>query len=164
MNYEIEVDNQTVQIELKKTDAGFQATIDGRSYEATLIQPEPNLYTLFVNGRVYEFRTSYQPGRQEVAVNSAGLSLTTRLIDRKKRQGEGKAAGGSKTITAPMPGRVVQIMKSVGDEVADGESVIIVEAMKMQNELASPKASKIKEIKVQVGQTVIAGEVLVVIE
>jgi biotin carboxyl carrier protein len=63
-----------------------------------------------------------------------------------------------------MPGKVVRVLLNAGDEVAARQGVLVVEAMKMQNEVQSPKAGKIAEIKVSEGQTVNAGEVLVVIE
>ena len=63
-----------------------------------------------------------------------------------------------------MPGRVVKLLKAVGDSVEAGEGVAIVEAMKMQNEIASPKTGRVASIKVQAGQTVSAGETLAVVE
>ena len=63
-----------------------------------------------------------------------------------------------------MPGKVVRILKAVGDEVAKGDGVIVVEAMKMQNEMKSPKDGVIKEIRVAESDTVGAGDILVVIE
>ena len=63
-----------------------------------------------------------------------------------------------------MPGKVVRVLLNAGDEVAARQGVLVVEAMKMQNEVQSPKAGKISEIKVSEGQTVNAGDVLAVIE
>ena len=67
-------------------------------------------------------------------------------------------------FSCSMPGKVVRILVASGAEVSEGEGVIVVEAMKMQNEMKSPKAGLIKEIKVKEGSTVNAGDVLVIIE
>jgi biotin carboxyl carrier protein len=63
-----------------------------------------------------------------------------------------------------MPGKVVRLLCAVGDEVAANQGVLVVEAMKMQNEVQSPKAGRVIEIRVREGQTVNAGEVLAVVE
>jgi biotin carboxyl carrier protein len=68
------------------------------------------------------------------------------------------------SITAPMPGRVVRVLVAAGDEVAAGQGIIVVEAMKMENELRSPKAGTVKNVSVAPGASVDAGKVLVVIE
>ena len=71
---------------------------------------------------------------------------------------------GVQPVVAPMPGRVVRVLVSPGDEVAARQGVVVVEAMKMENELRSPKAGKVKEVNVTPGTSVEAGRVLVVIE
>ena len=77
---------------------------------------------------------------------------------------DGDAADGEQAIVAPMPGRVVRVLVAAGDEVAVRQGVVVVEAMKMENELRSPKAGRVKEVSVTPGTSVDAGRVLVVIE
>jgi biotin carboxyl carrier protein len=67
-------------------------------------------------------------------------------------------------IKSAMPGRVVNVLVAAGDEVKDGQGIVVVEAMKMENELKSPKAGKVVEVKVVAGQTVEKGELMIVIE
>ena len=74
------------------------------------------------------------------------------------------AQHGRQNIAAPMPGKVVRVLVSVGDTVEPGQGLIVVEAMKMQNEMKSPKAGIVAEIKTKDGATVAAGEILIVIE
>ena len=76
----------------------------------------------------------------------------------------GTAARGEQTIVAPMPGRVARLLVSSGDEVTARQPVVVVEAMKMENELRSPKAGRVREIAVMAGESVEAGRVLAVIE
>jgi biotin carboxyl carrier protein len=80
------------------------------------------------------------------------------------RRAEGDKAAGVKKIVAPMPGKVVRILVSQGAEVKSGQGVIVVEAMKMQNELKSPKQGVVQKIAVAEGAAVNAGELLVIVE
>ena len=71
---------------------------------------------------------------------------------------------GREPITAPMPGRVIRVLVEPGQEVAAGEGLIVVEAMKMQNEMKAPRAGRVASVKAEAGATVSAGDILVVIE
>jgi biotin carboxyl carrier protein len=80
------------------------------------------------------------------------------------RRGVGGTAQGPRPVKAPMPGRVVRLLVEVGDEVVEGQGVVVIEAMKMQNELKASKAGRVARVGVLVGDTVGSGDVLVVIE
>ncbi|MFY9222483.1 MAG: biotin/lipoyl-containing protein [Blastocatellia bacterium] len=164
MKLEIEIANKTVVVDWHEKDQKILANIDGTDYEVEVSKPNNNTYTLLVDNQVYELRVNASNNHHmEVAIGDQVIS--SKVVDRKKRnQKSDTALAGIQAITAPMPGRVVQVLKNVGDEVKSGEGVIVVEAMKMQNELSTPKAGIVKAIKVKVGQTVVASEVLAVIE
>jgi biotin carboxyl carrier protein len=89
------------------------------------------------------------------------------LVDKSRRRlhapGE-RVITGRVELKAMMPGRVVNVLVNAGDEVAADQGIVVVEAMKMENELKTPKAGKVTEIKVSVGQAVEKGEILAVIE
>jgi biotin carboxyl carrier protein len=118
----------------------FSILIEGRSYQATILAPG----TIQVNDRIFEVEI-FDP--RELRVRSAA-----------------GASHGRQNILAPMPGKVVRLLVSVGDAVEPGQGLIVVEAMKMQNEMKSPKAGIVAEIRTKDGATVAAGEILVVIE
>ena len=80
------------------------------------------------------------------------------------RRGAGAGTDGPRPVKSPMPGRVVRVLIEVGQEVEAGEAVVVIEAMKMQNELKSPKAGRVVKVAVDVGDAVGAGDVLVVVE
>ncbi|MHB1022549.1 MAG: acyl-CoA carboxylase biotin carboxyl carrier protein subunit [Acidobacteriaceae bacterium] len=82
----------------------------------------------------------------------------------RSRRSHGASGDGPKPIRAPMPGRVVRVLADVGDEVTQHQGIVVIEAMKMQNELKSPKAGKIARIHVSPGDTVQSGDVLAIIE
>ena len=80
------------------------------------------------------------------------------------RRGAGAGTEGPRPVKAPMPGRVVRLLVEVGEDVEEGQGVVVIEAMKMQNELKSPKAGRVVRVGAAVGDTVGSGDVLVVVE
>jgi biotin carboxyl carrier protein len=100
----------------------------------------------------------------EIAVN--GRAFAVEVFDpREMRARKSAGAGeGRQNIIAMMPGKVVRVLAAPGDAVGAGQGLIVVEAMKMQNEMKSPKAGRVVEVKTQPDATVAAGEVLMVIE
>ena len=93
----------------------------------------------------------------------AAVAVNTRRTGRGAADAGG-AAHGEQRVIAPMPGRVVRVLVSVGDAVEARQPVAVVEAMKMENELRSPKSGHVKEVAVSAGTSVEAGRVLVVID
>jgi biotin carboxyl carrier protein len=117
--------------------------------------------SVLMNGRSY--RVSKGAGT-EIWVN--GRRLTMEVIDsRDLRPGQGATANhGRQEIAAAMPGKVIRVLVAAGDEVEEGQGLVVVEAMKMQNEMKSPKAGRVAEIRARPDATVGAGEILVVVE
>jgi len=154
-----------------------QVTVDGRSGTITIegsrlryvredgveIDSEFSLdgTSVLLNGRVY--RVSRGPG-QEVWVNGRRLSMEV-FDPRDLRPGQGAASNhGRQEIAAAMPGKVIRVLVEAGDSVEEGQGLVVVEAMKMQNEMKSPKAGRVAEVRTRADATVGAGEVLVVVE
>jgi biotin carboxyl carrier protein len=165
MKLEIEIANKIVSVAWEQNNGLIKATIDGTSYELTLMSPTPNVYTLLLNNQVYELAIEANPSTSTNQVKVGDQVISTKVVDRRQRGKKSDSiASGTQAISAPMPGRVVQVLKNVGDEVKSGEGVIVVEAMKMQNELSSPKNGVVIAIKAKPGQTVVSGEVLAIIE
>ena len=162
MKLHLEIDD--VQADVSLDGSSFEW--NGEKHEPIIEQPEPGLYVVMLKGRVFRCELLVKgEGHYEIDVN--GHLFNARVRDL-KHLGKGKVSEGGVSgrveLTAPMPGKVVRILRDVGDEVQSGEGVLVVEAMKMQNEMQSPRAGKVVEVRVQVGQTVNAGDVLAVIE
>jgi biotin carboxyl carrier protein len=102
----------------------------------------------------------------EVLVGLGGRTVAVSVDGRRRRRRTdgGRHAAGEQSVVAPMAGRVVRVLVGAGDEVSARQGVVVVEAMKMENELRSPKAGRIKEVAVAPGTLVEAGRVLVVVE
>jgi biotin carboxyl carrier protein len=161
MKLHVELDGTLREIELTRDGRNVKATVDGREYRLDASQPEPGVFLIKHDGRVYETYAT------DSTVSVAGHTFDTKVIDPKRLRGSGlgsETEHGHAEIRTAMPGKVVRILKTSGDAVTKGEGVIVVEAMKMQNELKSPKDGTIGYIKVAEGATVGAGDVLVVID
>jgi biotin carboxyl carrier protein len=131
---------------------GVNLIIDGRTYDVDFDRPS----------------SSSDPLDPRVNVRVRGQVFALEVLEERKKQlrnaanRHGKHEGPA-TILSPMPGKVVKLHKAVGDEVKAGEGVVVVEAMKMENELKSPGAGVVQEIRVKEGQPVDAGTVLMVV-
>jgi biotin carboxyl carrier protein len=163
---EIEIDGKIMEAEFSSTDGTAQLSHEGKVYRATVSEPEPGIFVILFNDRVYRCALDRLPsGGLEVNVDGRRIPVAAR--DKKHLRGKSGAAigsGGRITLSAPMPGKVVRILLDLGDEVTAHQGVMIVEAMKMQNEVQSPKAGKVVDICVSEGETVEGGEKLAVIE
>lgn len=166
MKIELEIDGQIIEGEFTLADGAARLTFGGATREAQVSEPEPGMFTIIINDRVYRCALEESPsGVIEVVVNGKRIPVAAR--DKKHLRGHtgaGAGASGRVELSSPMPGKIVRVLLSAGDEVAAHQGVLVVEAMKMQNEVQSPKAGKVAEIKVAEGQTVNAGEVLAVID
>jgi biotin carboxyl carrier protein len=141
------------------------AQVDGRTYELTIRERDDHEYLLIDGTKVYDSRI--ETTRDNFIVHLRDQSYPVRIIDPKRlrsTQSAGRHDHGSADIVAPMPGKVVRILVNEGEEVASGKGILIVEAMKMQNELKTPKAGTVVSIRAEAGATVNAGDVLAVVE
>jgi biotin carboxyl carrier protein len=164
MKYETEVDGQPLSLELDEKDGRLSARVGDRVYDLEIARPEDGVYLLLAGEQVYEIRvSSIEKDALQVAVR--GHSFSVRLIDRKHlRTGGELLQDGRKQLVAPMPGKVVRLLKAEGDDVEPGQGIIVVEAMKMQNEIKSPKSGRVVAIRVSEGEAVTANQVLAVVE
>lgn len=113
---------------------------------------------------VHEVRVERRAGDEVRVVSASGAIALERLDPFRDALRAGLKGGGTRKVTAPIPGRVVNVLVAAGDEVTAGQPVVIVEAMKMANELRAPVAGRVTRVEAQVGAAVDAGAVLVVIE
>ena len=164
MKYEAEIDVRQVTIELEERNGHVTAKVGERSYEVEVARPEEGAYLIFIGERVYE-ATAWPEGSGELRINLRGHTFNAKIIDRKHLRSTAEhGLEGKQQLVAPMPGKIVRVLLKAGDEVATGQGVVIVEAMKMQNEIKSPKDGRVVEVRVAEGATVNANQVLAVVE
>lgn len=166
MKLQAEIDGQTHSVEIKRDGSRVLALIDGRTVDAEVSEPEKGLFLFKMDGRVIEaYAGPFGDGRSIVSVG--GRDLEVMITDPKRLRGSASGTGeahGHAEIRTAMPGKVVRILKTAGENVTKGEGIIVVEAMKMQNEMKSPRDGTIGDVRVAEGDTVGAGDVLVVID
>lgn len=167
MKLHAEIGSDKHDIEIKREDDKVFANVDGREYELEITQPEPRVFLMKHDGRVAEaVVSSTKPGGPtHVRIGTHEFDIS--LIDPKRLRGAGSTADhadGIAEIKTAMPGKIVRVLVEEGAEVSKGDAILVVEAMKMQNELKSPKAGTVRRLPVPEGATVAAGDVLATIE
>jgi biotin carboxyl carrier protein len=168
MTYEITVTDGTGKatshrVELMRDGNGWSCRVDGEVWAVDCQQPEPEVLSLLIGGKSYEIRRDAASGELAIDARRFGIEV---IDPRSLRARKAKAGSseGPKKIKAPMPGKVVRIIAAEGTAVEAGQGVIVIEAMKMQNELKAPKAGRVATIAVAEGAAVNAGDTLAVIE
>ena len=155
-------------VNIRIEGARVSAELEAGVYELGFQQTGANRLVLMSEGHVFDCRIEgdLRSGASvNVIVGTRSYSVV--LTDPKRlpsAAATGMQTGGAARLVAPMPGKIVRVLTEVGAQVAAGDGLIVVEAMKMQNEMKSPKAGKIAAINVEVGATVNGGDVLAVIE
>jgi biotin carboxyl carrier protein len=177
MRYIASLGNRHFTINIDEDGAQRRLTLDGIIYAVDWLHiggetaASAGRYSLLINNRSYEVLVRrLEPddeGGQRYELFIAGQPYEVRLEDERERALANLAGGahesGDATIKAPMPGLVVNLPVALGESVQRGQTVAVLEAMKMENDLIAPRAGVIKEVKVTQGQAVNQGQALVTI-
>jgi biotin carboxyl carrier protein len=166
VKYEVLLAGKTRVVEFTQQNGVWKISLDGNALDANAVEVAPNIFSVLLNGDSHQIRIAPRP--------DGTLTLHTGLAEyhaevadprswRGRRHGAVEAEGRQQ-ITAPMPGKVVRLLVKQGDLVEAGEGLLVVEAMKMQNEIRSPKSGKIEKLFAKEGQPVNSGEVLLWVE
>jgi biotin carboxyl carrier protein len=139
--------------------------IDGEPVETTdsdidIVETEPGVYSILTGSASLEARLA----GNEITISGKRFQVEIEDPRQWKRVAQGPGARGSGSITASMPGKIVRVLVSVGDEVSAGQGILVVEAMKMQNEMKSPRGGRVIAIAVKENDSVNAGMLLAKIE
>ena len=160
-------DYQT-DIQIYDDGSRVHAEIDGREYTLEVRETGGSGYLLMADAAVFDCRVDGRPESGKAIGVIVGATQYSVTLDDPKRLraafGVVAPADAAALIVAPMPGQVVRVLVSVGDQVETGAGIVVVEAMKMQNEMKSPKTGTVVTLNVEVGATVNAGDVLAVVE
>ena len=177
MKFVATMDGKQLNIEAQRDETNsnvFHMSVDGKAYEIDARRMPSQIASILWEHKSYDVdleriakKSDTLDGRIHVRVRGRVLRfeiLDERRIKMKEAQGFRFDVGGVANIDSPMPGKVIKLLKKDGDDVKEGEGIIVIEAMKMENELRSPKAGKVREIKVKEGDAVEAGARLAQIE
>jgi biotin carboxyl carrier protein len=168
VKFEVHIEGKKRAVEIEALGTGsFRARLDGHADAADAVETAPDSYSILLAGRAFEARVSREgSGESDLRVRCNGTDFRIQVRDpRTWRAGRDNvlAAAGPQQVLAPMPGKVVRVLVAAGDEVEAGRGLVVVEAMKMQNEIRAPKSGRIERVLVTEGQPVRTQEALVVI-
>ena len=164
MLYDITIDGKNYRLNLDRADGRWACRLDGREVEVDAILARPDVLSLRIGNIAYEVKSERVANDWHLWMGSTRFVAEVR--DPRSLRGRSRSGDdqGPKKVVAPMPGKVVRFLVRDGDEVELGAGVAVVEAMKMQNEIKSPKKGVVQKILVGEGAAVNAGDVLAVVE
>jgi biotin carboxyl carrier protein len=159
--------DQTYRVEIEDIGKSvYKVSIDGHEFLVDGKKTGRTNYSLLVDNRSFEIEVDNSEDEYRVLVD--GRNYRVNMVDERRVRVGGAQGGlelqGRQKVSVPMPGKVIAVLVSEGDAVEKGQGLVIVEAMKMENEVRSPINGEIKEIRVEPGATVEGGAVLVVVE
>lgn len=168
MHYVAIVGGKECQVEISEIAADrYQVLIDGRRLDVDAREVAPTTLSLVVGEQAYDVDLERTPTGGNALVRGHVVEvevLDLRRLRLRRAQESSAAPDGPATIVAPMPGKVVAVLVKDGDEVVAGQGLVVVEAMKMENELRAPKAGTVRDLKAEVGAAVENGMRLCVID
>ena len=169
MAYEICLGDRTAKIELlNKAGSKALIAVDNRKYEIDIVMVEKGVYSILYNGHSYNVELIQGDNSKTYFVNTFARSFHVGIIDAETKYLQSRMQSaeheGENEISSPMPGKVIKIPVSVGEQVASGQTLIVVEAMKMQSEFKAMADRVVKEILVREGDTVNAHQVMLKLE
>jgi biotin carboxyl carrier protein len=169
LTYEVTIDGRLYRVVLAQTDGQWHCSVDGSPVQVNAVLVRPNELSLIIGeipgGISFDVKREKSPQETHFWIDSSRYKAEVRdPRSLQSRRSAGGGAEGTKKILASMPGKVVRVLVKQHDPVEAGQGVVVVEAMKMQNELKSPKQGMVQKILVGEGASVNAGDVLLVIE
>jgi biotin carboxyl carrier protein len=165
MVYDVIVEGRSHRLDLERAANGWICRVDGRAVNIDAAIPRRDVLSLLVDGSSYEIKREVTSSDVHMWVDSTRFAVELR--DPRSLRSRHKAAGdekGPRKILAPMPGRVVRLLVKENAEVEAGQGIVVVEAMKMQNEIKSPKKGIVKKLSAMASAAVNPGDVLAIVE
>jgi biotin carboxyl carrier protein len=169
MKFEVQLTGRsgekTCIVELERDGAAWRILLDGRPVTADVVEIVPHTLSILLDGQSFEISVTQSPDGK-LKLQAGAQEFIAEVIDPRAWSGRrhgGVEAEGRQQIVAPMPGKVVRVLVKAGDRVDTAQGLLVVEAMKMQNEIRSPKSGTVERVLVKEGQAVNAGEVLCVV-
>ena len=169
MAYEVSIENRTAKIELhNRTGSRALVAVDDRLYDLDITEVEDGVYSIIYNGHSYNIELIGGETAEKYVVNTFTRTFNAEIIDAEakyiRNRNQGHEMEGSNMVQSPMPGKVVKVPVSVGDKVEPGQTLVVVEAMKMQSEFKASGTKMVREILVKEGDTVEAHQVMLKLE
>lgn len=165
MKYEVVVAGKTRVVELTAKNGAWEISLDGKQLDANAVEVAPNIISVLLNGESHQIRVAHRTDGT-LLLHTGLAEYPAEVNDPRSWRGRRHGAlqvEGRQQIAAPMPGKVVRLLVKQGDAVEAGQGLLVVEAMKMQNEMKAARAGRVISLTAREGATVTAGEVLATI-
>jgi biotin carboxyl carrier protein len=164
MKLQVTVAGKPMMVEVSRAAGGWECQLDGMSRPVDVVEVAPGVLSLLLDGQSFTLYVVRQDDGWRVHTRDAEVAAAVEDPRRWQGRGRGSAARtGRQEVTAPMPGKVVRILVGEQQGVEAGQGLVVVEAMKMQNEIPSPKKGVVEQVRVREGDRVEHGAVLVVV-
>lgn len=169
MRYDIGLRGRVYRLELLRKESGWECRLDGREIIVQAVEIGEGTLSLLTGGRSVEVKLraggGLQPGGIELFIRGHRYEVSVEdPRSWKARRAAVQGEAGPQRLVASMPGKVVRALAREGDSIVAGQGIAVVEAMKMQNEIRSPRAGVLKKMLAQEGMKVNAGELLAIVE
>jgi biotin carboxyl carrier protein len=170
MNYDVTIDGKPHKVELERLEASgrWRCRLDGEDIDVDVVQTAPDVLSLLIHGKSIEVQRERLGSEEDrdlrLAIRGRRFAAEVRDPRALRSRRAGAEAQGPKKVTAPMPGKIVRRLVEEGQQVESGAALIVIEAMKMQNEIKAPKAGTVRQLKISEGAAVNAGDVLAIID
>jgi len=173
VNYELEINGRRRRVAIARVGGIVHVTIDGRPFEVDASRIDAHTMSLIVSAgaasafrRTYEVTLAPDAASSSLSVNVGGSLVRVGLNGRRRwgRHDDGAGAAGPQRVVAPMSGKIVRVLVQSGEAVRARQPLVVVEAMKMENELRAGRDGTVAEVRAQQGQSVDAGALLVVVQ
>jgi len=165
MLYDVIIDGKNYRLELERADAGWRCRLDGREVRVDAVLARPDVLSVLIEGKAYEIKRERTATDLHLWVG--GVRYAAEMRDPRSLRSRKGVAGddtGPRKLIAPMPGKVIRILLQERAKVEAGQGILVMEAMKMQNEIKSPRKGTIQRILAAEGANVNAGDVLAIVE
>lgn len=160
MNYQYQLNEETLNLQLEKTGAGYTLTLNGQMLKVEAVSLRDGELRFTLNGQPHRAFVALDGAQRWVHLNGHTSNLSVPPTEKKPRRGQ--AAGPRhEALTAQMPGVVRRVLINGGDAVEKGQTLVVLEAMKMEIKVAAPHAGKVEQVAVSEGETVQRGQILV---
>jgi biotin carboxyl carrier protein len=164
MIYDVAIAGKNHRLELDHANGQWSCRLDGRRVEADAVLVGPRTLSMRLGDRCYEVKCEHLAGGLRIWIGQESVEVEVRDPRSLRSRARASDEHGVKKLTAPMPGKVVRVLVEQGAQVEAGAGILVVEAMKMQNEVKSPKKGTVQKLLVRQGAAVNTGDVLAIVE
>ena len=165
MQYEVEINGRTRHVHVHRANGVFVVAVDGREWTVDAARIDGHTLSLLIESSSHEVTIAPDRASGQLVVGVGTIPLAVALNNRRRwgRKDDAAGSAGPERLVSPMPGKVLRILVGPGDPVGLKQALVVIEAMKMENEIRASREGTVAEVHVEEGQSVDAGTLLLVV-